>query len=287
MYYPQHENNGYWKKIEEGFVLAQQDFAHYNVSIEMHYYNQYDSANFEALSVKLLESDSDAFIIAPIFKEQTLALMQNKKVESLPFSFIDSKIEGIDFLTYYGQNSFQSGFVAAKMLDQTVADQSTVILIRNKRKGSVSNQTVARREGFLQYFVENPNKKLNIIDLDLYEIDDKSNIALLSTIHKSYENIHAIISFNSRVYKIAQYLEMLQFPNIQLIGYDLLKENIRYLKKGIVSFLIDQRPDKQAYYTIRDICTKLIMKQEVKQINYMPIDIIIKENVDSYCQFKE
>lgn len=284
---PTHQQNDYWQKILDGFQTAQRDFAHYNVELKIHYYDQYDSYSFEKLAKKLTKTASDAWIIAPIFKEQTLHLLENTTVSHLPFSFIDSMIEGTGFLTYYGQHSVQSGFVAAKMLDQSVAEESTVLLIRNKRKGAVSNQTVARRDGFLQYFATYPQKSLNIVDVDMSENDDVANLNLLKIRLQNDSNIRAIVTFNSRVNKIAQYLENLNFPDIQLLGYDLLESNIQYLKKGIISLLIDQRPEKQAYYTVRDICSKLIMKQEVKQINYMPIDIIIKENVDSYCQFKE
>jgi len=82
-------------------------------------------------------------------------------------------------------------------------------------------------------------------------------------------------------------LESLQQTEVRLFGYDLLEENIAYLKKGAVSYLIAQRPEQQVYCMVRDICNKLIFKQEVTQINYMPIDILIKENIDYYIDFKE
>ena len=48
-----------------------------------------------------------------------------------------------------------------------------------------------------------------------------------------------------------------------------------------------QRPEKQAYFTVRDMCSKLVLKQQVNKINYMPIDIIMKENIDDYINFNE
>ena len=72
-----------------------------------------------------------------------------------------------------------------------------------------------------------------------------------------------------------------------MIGYDLLQENIQYLKKDIISYLLAQKPEKQAYFTVRDMCSRLVLKQKVNKINYMPIDIIMKENIDNYMNFKE
>jgi LacI family transcriptional regulator len=57
-------------------------------------------------------------------------------------------------------------------------------------------------------------------------------------------------------------LETLQQTEINLLGYDLLEKNIEYLKKGVISYLIAQRPEKQIFCSVRDICNKLI--------NYLP-----------------
>jgi hypothetical protein len=37
----------------------------------------------------------------------------------------------------------------------------------------------------------------------------------------------------------------------------------------------------------KDMCKKLIFNQDVAKINYMPIDILIKENIDAYIHFLE
>jgi LacI family transcriptional regulator len=59
------------------------------------------------------------------------------------------------------------------------------------------------------------------------------------------------------------------------------------LKRGVVDCLIAQRPDKQSYFTVRDMCRELIFRQEIKKINYMPIDLLLKENIEDYMQFIE
>ena len=35
------------------------------------------------------------------------------------------------------------------------------------------------------------------------------------------------------------------------------------------------------------MCAKLIQKQSITKINYVPIDILIKENIEDYMQFGE
>lgn len=285
---PEHKSNEYWQSVENGFDQAARDFSHYNVKLKRYYYDQFDVQSFTQLSQSILKDQlPDALIIAPIFKEETMKLLQTKEFESIPFSFIDSMIEEMNFLTYYGQNSFQSGYIASKLMTQSILPDSRVLIIRNKRKGAVSNQTIARKKGFIQYLNDHQLSDVELLDLELSENDDEVNYMTLKQVFEKHDNIRGVITFNSRIYRLAKYFEKHEFHDVTLIGYDLLEENVRYLKNGIVTYLLAQRPEKQAYFTVRDICMKLIMKQEVKNINYMPVDIIIKENIEEYWQFTE
>lgn len=285
---PEHNSNEYWQSVENGFDQAARDFSHYNVKLKKYYYDQFDVRSFTLLTQSVLKDrQPDALIIAPIFKEETMKLLQTPEFESVPFSFIDSMIEEKNFLTYYGQNSFQSGYIASKLMTQSILPDSRVLVIRNKRKGAPSNQTIARKRGFIQYLNDHELSDVELLDLELSENDDEANYQMLNEIFEKYDNIRGVITFNSRIYRLAKYFEKLKVHHITLIGYDLLEENVRYLKNGVVTYLLAQRPEKQAYFTIRDICMKLIMKQEVKNINYMPVDIIIKENIEEYWQFTE
>jgi LacI family transcriptional regulator len=284
---PEHNKGDYWESIVRGFELATHDFSQYNVEIRAYYYDQFDVNTFNKITVKILDLHPDAVIMAPIFKEETMSFISELKLLHIPFSFIDSLLQETGFLTYYGQNSFQSGYIAAKLLLSSLEPGAEIIVIRTKRKGAVSNQTLARSRGFLHYIDENRLDSLHIINVEIQDADESGNLELLRNNFTKYHNIKAAITFNSKVYRLARYLYTLDKTDIRLIGYDLLEENVNYLKRDVVSYLIAQRPDKQAYLTVRDICRELIFGQQVKQINYVPIDVLMKENIEDYMSFLE
>lgn len=285
---PQHQTDDYWEIVENGFAQAAIEFSHYNVKIEKMYFNQFDVNSFIEIAANAIESTPDAVFLAPIFKNESLNF-SNQLVElNIPLSFIDSIIPEAEFTTYYGQNSFQSGYIAAKMLLSSLAPQSQVLIIRTQRKGSVSNQTISRYNGFMQYIYEhNLDNQFNIINIEFINNDEKANRELFEQCIAKNRDLKAAITFNSKVYRLAKLLVDLNQSNLRLIGYDLLKKNVEYLKTGVINALIAQRPDKQSYSTVRDMCKTLIFKQEVKKINYMPIDILMKENIDDYLNFVE
>lgn len=278
----------YWESVDKGFDQAALEFTHHNVLIEKRYFDQYDVNSFVEVSTKILENEMDAVFLAPIFKEESIAFTNELTNRNVPFSFIDSLIPEANYLTYYGQNSFQSGYIAAKLLLNSLPIDSTVLIIRTQRKGSVSNQTISRYSGFMQYLQENGlANSFHIKNVELKNDDEDSNFKVLEEVFSVHANIKAAITFNSKVYRLAMHLEALNHVNIRLIGYDLQKLNIEYLQKGVINCLIAQRPEKQAFFTVRDMCRELIFGQEVKKINFVPIDILLKENIEDYLHFSE
>jgi len=286
--FPEHKSGDYWQSVSNGFDLAAEEFVHYNVRVEKRYFNQFDIHSFISVYGKVLEIKPDAVFLPPIFRDETLKFTSELTQLQIPFSFIDSLIEETNFVTYYGQHSFQSGYIAAKLLLNSISENEKVLIIRTKRNGAVSNQTIYRHNGFMQYVKdEKLINKLELINIEFNDDNENSNLDVLRDVFTNHTNIKAAITFNSKVYRLAKYIEVLKCKDVRIIGYDLLEQNVSYLKQGVISYLIAQRPDKQAYYTVRDMCKELIFKQEVSKINYVPIDILMKENIDYFLKFTE
>ena len=102
---------------------------------------------------------------------------------------------------------------------------------------------------------------------------------------KKEDGITAGIIFNSRVHIVASYFHKKQIKDFFLIGYDAIESNVTYLKNGIVSHLIAQRPEVQGYNSVKALFHHLALIQVTEKMNYMPIDILIKENIDYYNNY--
>ncbi len=286
--FPTYQSADYWQSVNDGFNLAADEFLHFNVQIEKRYFNQFDAQSFVDISGEILETEPDAVFIAPIFKNEALQFSNELAALNIPFSYIDSMIEETNFVTYYGQHSFQSGYIAAKLLLNSNCVNNKILIIRTQRKGAMSNQTLNRNSGFMQYIQDKGlTDKLELINVEFKDDDEIANLKVLCELFAMHSNIKAAITFNSKAYRLAMHLETLKKKDVQLIGYDLLEQNVNYLKKDMIAYLIAQRPEKQAYCTVRDMCKELIFKQKVSTINYVPIDILMKENIDYYSRFRE
>ncbi|MFW5758405.1 MAG: substrate-binding domain-containing protein, partial [Bacteroidota bacterium] len=98
---------------------------------------------------------------------------------------------------------------------------------------------------------------------------------------------HGVFVTNSKVFLVADFFEKNNIRNVQLIGYDLLDSNIDHLKKGNIRFLIGQKPVDQGYKSLMTLFNALFMKKKIQQDQYLPIDIITKENLDFYLHHKK
>ena len=70
--------------------------------------------------------------------------------------------------------------------------------------------------------------------------------------------------------------------DVQIMGYDMVGKNADCLRRGSVSFLIAQHAFLQGYSCIDTLFQAIVLKKEVNPINYMPIELLSKENVDFY-----
>jgi len=55
-----------------------------------------------------------------------------------------------------------------------------------------------------------------------------------------------------------------------------------HLEDGTIDFLIGQRPEEQGYRSLMALFNHLVLKKNVEATQYMPLDIITKENMKYY-----
>ncbi|MCD7710809.1 MAG: LacI family DNA-binding transcriptional regulator [Porphyromonadaceae bacterium] len=276
----------YWIGVLQGVDLAAKEYVHLNIDVEQILFDQYDSVDFEASAEKLLALNVDAVLLAPIFKDPSIYLASRLDKRKIPYVFIDSDIEEANALSYFGMDSLQSGYLAAKLLLADIRPQKDIAIFKINRHGIVgSNQSDLRYQGFLKYVQENlPDRRLRLVML--HPSDDRLNLQTIRDFFIQYPHVKEGITFNSRVFRIAYYLEELQRHNFRLLGYELLLPNIKALKEGKIKYLLSQRPEVQGYRGMKALCDYKVFKKEGIRRNFMPIDILTAENIDYYTDFQ-
>lgn len=148
-----------------------------------------------------------------------------------------------------------------------------------------STQVMKREEGFRNYLYSHgfPGK---IYPVHIHADESNNNKEILDSFFASHEDVQAGIIFNSKAHVLGDYFqEQNNNKDFKLIGYDVIESNLAHLNNGYITHLIAQRPEVQGFNCIRALFRHLILKEKVEQINYMPIDILIKENIKYYNNY--
>lgn len=282
---PSFVSGEYWSEVNKGIVKAEKEFSDYHLEIHCQSFNQYDKASFDALIDEIKQDEYQGVIVATLFKESTFELTQWLDKKEIPYVLIDAYIENTKSIAYYGTDSYRSGYIGGKLLSDKINKDDNILLFNIISKGSIESTQVSVREKGFRDYLSKTGFRGSIYPVSVSSESPEKNRFILDTILKKEYGIKAGIIFNSRVHVIASYFQEKQNKDFFLIGYDAIQSNIAFLKNGIVSHLIAQRPEVQGYNSVKALFYHLILNQEVEKMNYMPIDILIKENIEYYNNY--
>lgn len=277
--------DGYWTKPAIGVKKRITELRQYGVQVQPFTFSQSEPQSFVESAQKVLELQPDGVIFAPFFKKESGIFINKLKELQIPFVFIDSEIKNAGHLGYIGQNSYQSGLVSGKLLD-LILPEGNVLIIHFAKEMDNQNHLVQREKGFYDWYSKN---KRDIHQLFTTEVPDTENEKWMEPVAEIIQkkNIKGVFVTNSKVFYVGRLIEKFGLYDLKVIGHDLLKENIEYLKKDIVHFLICQRPEEQGYNAINKLFRHVVQKRIIATENYTSIDIVTKENVDYYKEFKK
>ena len=271
----------YWSYPLNGIKQAAAEIKQFGVTVKYYFYDLDSKSSFNTAADELLNSEPHAILLAPSFVEESIILVKKIRDLGLPFAFINSDLPNQDNLTYIGPELYQSGKLAAQLINFAIQKSDKVLTVNISTDLENDHHLLRKEQGFKKFFDE-AGKTNELITLNINETKlaavEKSLLSALSI----DTNIKAIFVTNSRVNIVARILEKHNKKDILLIGYDFLKKNINYLLSEQITFLICQRPKEQGYLGIMALYKYLFKISEVEKSIYMPIDIITKENYQFY-----
>ncbi|MDZ4203755.1 MAG: LacI family DNA-binding transcriptional regulator [Bacteroidales bacterium] len=279
------DSSQFWAIPAAGFEKALEQVRHYGVEHDPYVFKYFDRESFKNMATELINSKPDGLILAPIFAELAENLANQCQESRIPLVFINANISGPEKLSFVGQDSFRSGMVAARLLDYRAPADSRYLVINFMSEKSTNLHLRNREDGFRSYFSQHSLDKkilhtLNIIGGDYSNISEILGKELMTKTTEA--GVDGIFVTNSRVFLVADYLERNGIKDIRLIGYDLLEANISHLQNNIIDFLISQKPFVQGYLSFMTLFDHLVLKKDIPKHQYLPIDIITRENIDYY-----
>lgn len=272
----------FWAAPIKGIEMAEAEIKQFGIVVDKYFYDQNDKQSFVKQTKSILKIAVDGILVAPIFIEESLAFSKLCNLKKIPQVFINSDIPNESRLSYIGPDLFQSGHLSAHMINYLVRKGDKILIVNISKEIDSYHHLMRKEEGFRAYFKDH-KKKVRIIKTDITPDTDYASVSnRLTEVLSDQTDVKAIFVTNSRVFSVAQFLEKTNQEDIFLVGYDFLPQSIEYLKKEVIDFLICQKPQEQAYKGIMALYQSVVLNADIEATQYMPIDIITKENYKSY-----
>ena len=291
---PDHTLDPYWQAPWDGIEKAARELKQYGINVTTYPYDLTEVASFGAQAEAATQARPDGILIAPLFYRESLAFFARWQQLAIPFVLFNTYIAELPALSYVGQDSYQSGYLAGKLVQMGQPQPSTFLITHIAEDLTNSVHITQKERGFRDYFaqfaadpdepaaVERSRNPYTILSAELPNPADPSFARLLDRLLDEEPQLRGIFVSTSKAYEIAPYLQAYHREDVRLVGYDLLERNIHFLREGVIDFLINQNPKKQGYRGIYALADLLVFKKEVTPIKYLPLDIITKENLQYY-----
>lgn len=271
----------FWEAPLKGIRRAETEIKQYGVNIHQYFFDLNDKDSFKKQVKKIIADKVDGIVMAPSFVKESVYFSNKCRELKIPYVFINSDIPDQESLCYIGTHLVKSGYLAAHLIDYALSDHEKILVVNISKEIDNHHHLLRKEEGFRAYFKDH-QKSNQIVKIDIRQTDDTSVEKILTGLFDTHQDIQAVFVTNSRVASVAHYLEQSGKKGLLLVGYDFLKENIELLKRQTIDFLICQKPEEQGYRSVMVLYQHLVMSALIDKVQYMPIDIITKENYEFY-----
>ncbi len=254
------------------------------MKVDVNHFDLYNPASFTETSNRIILSQPDGLLTAPVFYTEALDLFNSCRKANIPYVVFNNNVPEAEPITFIGQNLYQSGRVAAELLQINRKEPGTFAILHVYDNVQNSIHLSEKEKGFCDYFKDLAHQKNSVISLDLNTTHEPTLEKELKEI-LSKKDLKGILVTTSRgATVVSSLLTRHGKDDIRLVAYDLLKENRHFLKKGAIDFLINQNCKKQASLGVTQLANHLLFQKKIQPTYLFPLEIISRQNLDSYLQ---
>ena len=204
---PKHESEAYWEEIEEGAKKCEETRRDFHIDVEIRFYERSYDDSFREMAKEILEAQPEGVIVVPSSLAVTRELTEQLHHKSIPFILLDSYMPDLRPLSFFGQDSFCSGFFSAKMLMMIASGEKEVMLMRQTKDGKVVSKQQDNREVGFRHYMHDHFPNIEILELHLPFKGTRAEYDnMLRDFFETHPNVHHCITLNSKATIMGEYL---------------------------------------------------------------------------------
>ena len=289
---PNESKDPFWNQPKEGIQQALKVLKDYGVSVDFYHFSENNVEDFKSQCDQILSKNYHSVIISPIFTEQSISFIDELEERKIQYVQINTclNLDAPHLLCYIGQDSYHSGKLGAKLLGFGLSSGESILISHLEETVYNSQHLIDKERGFKEYFADHSSLNIEVVTAQFENPYDEEGLTkFYEDIFKKHPNIKGVFITTSRAFHAVNALKRINRSDIKLVGFDLIDENLEYLNSENIDFLINQNPFRQGYLSLINIFNYLIRKIKPQKLQHLPLDVVMKENVNYYIdrQFEE
>ena len=275
-----HQNDSFWQMVKDGIEEEKERLNYFKLKLDYYFFDRFDGTSYTEKFKEVINAEPDGILLAPLFAIETISLA-DKIPQKTKIVLMNSDLPDFRKLSYIGQDSFESGKTAGKLMSMLNRKSGTIAVIDVQPE---DYHIHIRTEGFKKYILDNTNSEIKTYLLPA-ENDMAEFKRCAHLIKSENEDLTGLFVPNSSVHYFVDLLNNSERETmISIIGYDLVEANAKMLQKGKIDFLINQQPGKQGELALEYLFKSTVLQEEVALKKFLPIEIICRENLESYIE---
>lgn len=270
------QDSGYWGQVLQGIREGADEIVPLGVETEIIEFDRYNLRAFRSAAEFTLQKAPDGVIFAPIMPDKTRFFIDAIEERHIPYIFLDADLPGTLPLCAIGQDSFQGGYLAGRLMHLFAGTITRPVAVLNAH--GEDYHITRRRDGFLHYAAEH-NFEVVVQKYSDFQGSPLSGEDIALFLRHNPELTGVFIT-NCSAHCVAEVAEPIKSErDFFIIGYDLIPKNYTLLKAGLIDAIISQRPEEQGRRALEDLYRHIVLGRPVVSKVAIPLDVYIKENI--------
>jgi LacI family transcriptional regulator len=267
------QDYGYWQLLWNGMERAARELEPLHVAVRIEGFDRHSSDACAAAFHAVTADGCQALALAPIHSRVLKPLVEALPAD-LPLVFFDTDMECSHARCFVGQDPFEGGALAGKLLGLTLEPGRPVVLVRFDED---DEHLQKRSEGFAAW-AKASGRQVLVLEQKLADPLQRRR-ADTSLFLAQHPAAGGLFVPNASVGEFA-----LAGLGRRVVGYDLIPGNIAALREGRLDFLLSQRPEVMGYEAVRRLSRSLLFHEALPQRIGLPLDVILRENLDGHLE---
>ena len=278
---PDAAEDPYWFPCYEAIDQIENEFSHFGIKIKKSLFKPYSTKSFKKAAELVISEKPDALLMVPLFYKEAENIAKKCLAATIKIATFNNYIKDHKVNLEIGQDLFQSGRVAARLFNMLLGKKASLAILHIDEAFQNASHMQEKERGFKDYYRQKEDLDYSITVYNLYKNSNTSFEATIERFLKSVDEVDGIFITTSKSYLLANPISS-YLPHSIIIGYDLVAENIAFLKEDKIAFLIHQDPKKQVYLSLTKLIEFFLFDKAFQESITLPIDIINTENYQHY-----